>query len=862
MTLEPATGDAAAQVVPGSIAVRGAQENNLRNIDIDIPRDTVVAFTGISGSGKSSLAFGTIFAQSNQRYLESVSPYARRLIDQGSAPKVRHITGLPPAVALRQQHGGGSTRSTVGTVSRVSNVLRMLFSRSGTYPEGFRPADLAGSFPRDAAPLDSDSFSPNTAVGACRTCTGLGRQLLVDEGLLVGDPTLSIRDGAIAAWPGAFGGQNYRRILEGLGIDIDAPFESLPSETRHWILTTDEQPTLMVDKTTSPGSYRGTYLSPKRWVEHTFKDSPSTRMRALAASFMTEQLCPTCHGQRLNPEALAVTIGGENIAHAAALPISELRSFLYAVRTHPDTAALSVEREQAALALIDVLDDQLGILIDLGLGYLATSRPTSTLSGGELQRLHLATQLRSGLFGVLYVLDEPSAGLHPSDTELLLGALHRLRDEGNTVFVVEHNGQLIRDAEWVVDLGPGAGRYGGEVLYNGPAAGLLDAPGSVTARYLAADAPAAPGPAEPRTPTRSIDLSDVRDHNLQGIDVTFPLGAFTTVTGVSGSGKTTLLHALANETRRHLHSGEVAADEARTPGSVEVAEEMGDGAPVWDLRQDRLTVGTAYGLEDVDRLVVVDQKPIGRTSRSNLATYTGLFDVVRKLYAAQPEARERGFNAGRFSFNLPAGRCPNCLGDGVVSIELLFMPTQVAPCPVCKGARYNPETLEVHYRDRTIADVLAMSVDEAHAFLTDVPVAERILRLLSDVGLGYLPLGQSATTLSGGEAQRIKLVSELHRAPSGHSLYLLDEPTNGLHPADVDLLVGQLQRLVDGGNTVVIADHDPRTIAVADHVIDLGPGAGDDGGTVVAQGSPAAIAQAEGSRTGEHLRAKRMTTAG
>ena len=595
-------------------------------------------------------------------------------------------------------------------------------------------------------------------------------------------------------------------------------------------------------------------MSPKRWVEHTFSDTKSTRMRAKAASFMTEQLCPTCHGLRLNPEALAVTIAGENIAHAAALSLTELRSFLDAARHHPDTRELPMERRQAAEALLDVLDDQLAILIDLGLGYLATSRSTSTLSGGELQRLHLATQLRSGLFGVLYVLDEPSAGLHPSDTELLLGALQRLQDEGNSVFVVEHNAALIAAAHWVVDLGPGAGRYGGDVLYNGPAAGLQDAPGSLTARYLRPDAPAAPGPESPRRREAAVVLHGVTGHNLRGIDVCFPLGGLTAVTGVSGAGKTTLLRALADQVRRGLHADDVVADLERNPDSVEVAEERADGVPVWELEQERLTVATASGLDAVSRLVVVDQKPIGRTSRSNLATYTGLFDAVRKLFAAQPEAKQRRFGAGRFSFNLPAGRCPHCLGDGVVSIELLFMPTQTAPCPVCRGARYNPETLAVHYRGHTIADVLAMSVDEAADVLADVPVAARILRLLSDIGLGYLALGQSATTLSGGEAQRIKLVSELHRAPAGHTLYLLDEPTNGLHPADIDLLVGQLQRLVDADNTVVIADHDPRTIAVADHVIDLGPGAGSDGGRIVAQGTPDAIAAAPTSETGRHLR--------
>lgn len=848
----PRTGE----VVSGHIAVRGAREHNLRDLSLDVPRDTVVAFTGISGSGKSSLAFGTIYAQSQQSYLESVSPYARRLIDQGSAPHVDEITGLPPAVALRQQRGGGSTRSSVGTVSRVSNVLRMLFSRAGSYPEGYRPADLAGSFPRDAAPLDSDSFSPNTAVGACRTCSGLGRLLQVDEGLLVGDDSLSIREGAIVAWPGAFGGQNYRRILEKLGIDIDRPFRDLPADVRHWVLTTDEQPTLLVNTSTVEGSYKGTYLSPKAWVEHTFADSKSTRMRAKAASFMSDDLCPSCHGKRLNPEALAVTIAGLDIATAASLPLSGLRDFLQGARTHPDTEELPPERHQAAIALIDALDDQLRTLVELGLGYLATARPTSTLSGGELQRLHLATQLRSGLFGVLYVLDEPSAGLHPTDVEQLLAALGRLRDDGNSIFVVEHNRLVVSSAEWIVDLGPGAGRYGGEVLHNGPAAELAGADRSVTARYLSGEAPDAPGPDRPREPTRWLRLTDVVGHNLDHLDVDFPLAVLTAVTGVSGSGKTSLLHALANAVRTRLRAdgAELAADRARDPASVEVAEELNDGTPVWNLGDDVLAVGAAEGLEQVDRLVVVDQSPIGRTSRSNLATYTGLFDTVRKLYAAQPSAKERGFTASRFSFNLPQGRCPNCLGDGVVSIELLFMPTETAPCPVCHGARYNPETLEVTLAGRTIADVLAMSVDEATEFLADVPAAHRILRLLSDIGLGYLGLGQSAPTLSGGEAQRIKLVSELHRAPRGHSLYLLDEPTSGLHPADVDLLVGQLQRLVSEGNTVIVAEHDLRTVAVADHLIDLGPGAGDRGGRVVASGTPAEVATSQ-TETGRHLAA-------
>ncbi|MEY6564574.1 ABC transporter [Streptomyces sp. PGLac3x] len=836
----------------GLIKVRDAAEHNLRHVDVDVPRDRVVAFTGVSGSGKSSLAFATLYAEAQQRYLESVAPYARRLIDQGSAPKVGSITGLPPAVALRQQHSGGSSRSTVGTVSRVSNVLRMLYSRAGTYPAGRTPEDLAGTFPRDAAPLDSDSFSPNTAVGACPTCSGLGRLHSVDDSKLVGDDSLSIREGAIAAWPGAWQGKNYRDILAELGIDIDAPFHTLPAERREWLLTTDEQPTVTVhpvrDAHRVARSYQGTYMSPRRWVNHTFATSKAAHLRAKAASFMTEELCPNCHGKRLKPEALEVTVAGQDIAYATSLPLAQLSAFLDAALDHPDTQALPAERRQAGHALIAGLQEQLSTLTDLGLGYLATARTTSTLSGGELQRLHMATQLRSGLFGVLYVLDEPSAGLHASDTELLLTALRRLRGSGNSVFVVEHNAQVLASADWIVDMGPGAGRHGGQVLHNGPARELSGAPGSVTARYLSADAPAVPGPGEPRKPRAWLRLRGVTGNNLHDLDADFPLGTLTAVTGVSGSGKSTLVRrALAETVRAHLHG-----DGAETETGAEAAEEE-DGIPAWAPAQDRVTVRSSAGLEHVDRLVVVDQKPIGRTPRSNLATYTGLFDSVRKLYASQPAARELGYTASRFSFNVPQGRCPHCLGDGVVSVELLFLPTETSPCPVCRGARYNPGTLLVRHRERTIADVLAMSVEEAREFLHDVQPAARILTLLSDIGLGYLTLGQSATTLSGGEAQRIKLVSELHRAPRGHSLYLLDEPTSGLHPADVDLLVGHLQRLVDDGNTVVVAEHDLRTVAAADWLMDLGPGAGEEGGRIVAQGRPEDVAREGGTATADHL---------
>ncbi|MGW2210934.1 ABC transporter [Streptomyces sp. NPDC001781] len=847
----------------GLIRVRGADEHNLRHVDVDVPRDQIVAFTGVSGSGKSSLAFATIYAEAQQRYLESVAPYARRLIDQGAAPRVGSITGLPPAVALRQQHSGGSTRSTVGTVSRVSNVLRMLYSRAGTYPAGRTPEDLAGTFPRDAAPLDSDSFSPNTAAGACPTCSGLGRLHSVDDSRLVGDDSLSIREGAIAAWPGAWQGKNYRDILAELGIDIDVPFRELPAARREWLLTTDEQPIVTVhpvrDAHRVQRSYQGTYMSPRKWVLHTFATSKAAHLRAKAASFMAEEICPACHGKRLNPDALAVTIAGQDISVATSMPLSRLAAFLESARDHPDTLALPAERRQAAHALVAGLRDQLGTLTDLGLGYLATGRATSTLSSGELQRLHMATQLRSGLFGVLYVLDEPSAGLHAADTELLLTALDRLRGAGNTVFVVEHNAQVLASADWIVDMGPGAGRHGGQVLYNGPVEGLSGAPDSVTARYLPLDAPTVPGPEEPRRPAGWLRLDGVTGHNLIDLDASFPLGTLTAVTGVSGSGKSTLVRrALAETVRDHLRADGTAEDTARDPAPVETADEEEAGVPVWDPAADRVTVSSSTGLGHINRVVIVDQKPIGRTPRSNLATYTGLFDSVRKLFAAQPAARELGYTASRFSFNVAQGRCPHCLGDGVVSIELLFLPTETSPCPVCQGARYNPGTLMVRHRGRTIADVLAMSVEEAHDFLADVRPAARILELLSDIGLGYLTLGQSATTLSGGEAQRIKLVSELHRAPRGHSLYLLDEPTTGLHPADVDLLIGQLQRLVDAGNTVVVVEHDLRTVAAADWIVDLGPGAGDDGGRIVAEGRPEDVVRAGGTPTADHL-ARRLS---
>ncbi|MFJ8630329.1 ATP-binding cassette domain-containing protein [Streptomyces sp. NPDC093568] len=765
------------------VRVRGAREHNLKGVDVDVPRDVLTVFTGVSGSGKSSLAFGTIYAEAQRRYFESVAPYARRLIHQVGAPKVGEITGLPPAVSLQQRRSAPTSRSSVGTVTNLSNSLRMLYSRAGHYPPG-------------AERLDSDSFSPNTAAGACPQCHGLGQVHRTTEELLVPDPALSIREGAIAAWPGAWQGKNLRDILDALGHDVDRPWRDLPAEQREWILFTDEQPVVTVhpvrdaDRIQRP--YQGTYMSARRYVMKTFSDSKSQTLRAKAERFLAAAPCPACGGSRLRPEALAVTFAGRTIAELAALPLVELGGTLE-----------GEVRSETARVLTEDLTSRIAPVVELGLGYLSLDRATPTLSAGELQRLRLATQLRSGLFGVVYVLDEPSAGLHPADTEALLRVLARLKAAGNTVFVVEHHLDVMRGADWLVDVGPRAGEHGGRVLHSGPVAELAAVADSATARFLFDDSPAAAR--QVRTPHGRLAVGPVTRHNLRGVTAEFPLGVFTAVTGVSGSGKSTLIGEITEE------------------------------------------------LAGVGRLLSVDQKPIGRTPRSNLATYTGLFDVVRKEFAATDEARARGYGVGRFSFNVAGGRCETCQGEGFVSVELLFLPSTYAPCPDCGGARYRPETLQVTYRGRNIAQVLDLTVEAAAEFFADTPAVARSLGTLLDVGLGYLRLGQPATELSGGEAQRIKLASELQRGRRGHTLYLLDEPTTGLHPADVEVLMRQLHGLVDAGHTVVVVEHDMSVVAGADWVIDLGPGGGDAGGRIVAAGPPARVAAARGSATAPYL---------
>lgn len=859
---------------PGFVRVRGAREHNLKNIDVAIPRDALVVFSGVSGSGKSSLAFGTLYAEAQRRYFESVAPYARRLIDQVGVPDVDDIEGLPPAVALQQQRGTPGTRSSVGSVTTLSSLVRMLYSRAGSYPPN-QPM------------LFAEDFSPNTPQGACPHCHGLGRVYEVTEASMVPDPTLTIRERAIASWPPAWHGQNLRDILVTLGYDVDIPWKDLPKKQRDWILFTEETPTAPVYAGFTPAetraalkrktepSYMGTYMGARRYVLHTFTTTQSPLMKKRVSRYMIGSVCPVCDGKRLKRESLSVTFAGLDIGSLSALSFDALvdvltpaaegrfdeatasatRSRAAGKRANVKRVAaggaahegssdvrrtpnLSEEKRIAAQRIAQDLVARVGTLQALGLGYLSMDRSSPTLSPGELQRLRLATQIRSNLFGVVYVLDEPSAGLHPADGEALLSALEQLKRSGNTIFVVEHDMDVMRRADWLVDVGPDAGERGGEILYSGPPDGLAEVALSRTARYLFGEA--RPLERAPRVASRWLELRGITRNNLRGLDAAFPIGLFTAVTGISGSGKSSLVsQALVELVGEHLgHEPAVAEDEGD------------DVAPNVITR----TGGRIHkGADAITRLVQVDQKPIGRTPRSNLATYTGLFDHVRKLFAATRAAKAKRYDAGRFSFNVAKGRCDTCEGEGFVSVELLFMPSVYAPCPTCHGARYNEATLKVQWNGKNIADVLRLTVEEACEFFVDEPAVMKPLLLLYDIGLGYLRLGQPATELSGGEAQRIKLATELQRSQRGSNLYVLDEPTTGLHPSDVDKLVAQLQGLVDAGNTVVVVEHEMRVVAGADWVIDVGPGAGGDGGTIVASGPPRTVARAATSRTAPYL---------
>ncbi|CAN5505907.1 excinuclease ABC subunit UvrA [soil metagenome] len=868
----------------GAIQVIGARLHNLRTVDVDVPRGQLVAFTGISGSGKSSLAFGTIHGEAQRRYFDSVAPFARRLIHTALDPQVRDITGLPPTVALQQQRGGASSRSSVGTITTTANTLRMLWSRCGDYPEG-------------VAAMDSDHFSANTAAGACPRCSGLGHVHQPTEASMVPDASLSIASGAIAAWPGAWQGKNYRDIVATLGYDVAVPWRDLPQADRDYILFSEDQPVITVVPERAAGRvhrpYEGRFVSAERYVMRTLSETQSASQRARALRYVVTFPCSLCDGRRLGPDALSVTWQGLAIDEAARLPIETLLGVMSgrlqalsswdaprdavegahsnrveeatqrpverevavctgdlsaALRPEPDprAGATSAAAHAAERMLVEDLTSHLQVIVDLGIGHLDLGRSSTSVSSGELQRLRLATSLRSGLFGVVYVLDEPSAGLHPRDTEALLSVLRDLVSSGNTVLIVEHDMSVVGHCDWVVDVGPGAGQQGGQVLYSGPLEGLDDVPASVTARYRHQQVHATDVRDDPdtvREPAGELRIAGITRHTVSGLDLTVPLGVLTVIEGVSGSGKSTVLDALhdalgADIARIDQHpepdayldaaaaKGQAAQSGQDAGGDDLFGEEPGAALPTFGEV-------TTTGENTPTRLVRITQKPIGRTPRSNLATYTGLFDRVRALYADTPLARERGYRVGRFSFNVAAGRCPTCQGEGHVAVELLFLPGTYSICPTCHGSRYNPETLEVTWQGHTIADVLSWTVSEAIDVFADEPRIARALGALATLGLGYLTLGQPATELSGGEAQRIKLATELQTERREPTLYLLDEPTSGLHPADAHRLLRQLHTLADHGHTVVMAEHHPAALATADWLIELGPGAGEAGGRVV-----------------------------
>ncbi len=807
------------------VEVRGARENNLKNINVHLPRNALVVFTGVSGSGKSSLAFGTLYAEAQRRFLESVSPYARRLFNQMEVPEVDEITGLPPAVALQQQRGSPSTRSNVGTVTTLSHLMRILFSRAGKYP-------------KNSPIIYAEGFSPNTPEGACPNCHGMRRTYDVTEDSMVPNPDLSIRERAIAAWPPAWHGQNLKDMLVTLGYNIDIPWKKIPKKDRDWILFTEEQPHIPVYagftskevkaaiKEKMEPSYHGNFSGARKYVMDTFSNTQSELMKKRVSKYLVNALCPVCDGKKLRKESLAVTFEGYDISEMADLTLKELHKLLL-----PHVK----DKNQAIQRLAEDMTGRIEVMLDLGLSYLTLARTTPTLSPGELQRLRLGTQVRSHLFGVVYVLDEPSAGLHPADTEALLRAFQRLKDQGNTLFVVEHEIEIIKKADWIVDVGPHAGEFGGEILYSGKPAGLRKIKNSSTAKYLFGEIPIAQS--KLRDPKGEIHLRKLERNNVKNVNVDIPLGVMTCFTGISGSGKSTIVgQLLTGLLQEKLHQKKADKEEKEL------------------FREETFPLKGELTIDgEIKRVIEVDQKPIGRTPRSNLATYTGLFDHVRKLFAKTIEAKKKKMDPGQFSFNLPKGRCANCEGEGMVMVELLFLPSVYSPCPSCNGARYNGETLRIKYKDKTIADVLGLSVDEACEFFSDSPEIFRSLSVLSETGLGYLRLGQPATELSGGEAQRIKLATELQRAERGGTLYVLDEPTTGLHPSDVEKLLKELQKLVDHGNTVVLIEHDMQVVAQSDWVIDIGPGAGDEGGKIVSQGKPKIVASSSKGVTSRYL---------
>jgi excinuclease ABC subunit A len=935
----------------GRLVIHGAREHNLKNVHLELPRDRLVVFTGLSGSGKSSLAFDTIYAEGQRRYVESLSSYARQFLGQMEKPDVDFIEGLSPAISIDQKSGSRNPRSTVGTITEVYDYLRVLYARVGTphchkcgrpigrqtpdqivdqvmsLPEGtkfqvlapvvkgrkgeyerllsdlakkgFARARIDGEVRDLSEPIRLDryykhtieivvdrlvakqgirrrvadsietalrvsegiasiavqtngkeetvsfsqslactydgisfeelaprNFSFNSPYGACTTCDGLGIRLEVDPELVVPDKDLTLAEGAMAPWAGSRL-EYWPRVLEALadahGFSLNTPWRKLPADAREVLLYgSDEE--IYVRYRNRYGRTRSYYTTYEGVVpnqERRYQETDSDHARARIEQFMREVPCRACKGARLRPESLAVTIDDVNIATLTAKSVRESLRFL------EELAEKLTDRERLiAERLLKEIRARLGFLVDVGLDYLTIDRTAATLAGGESQRIRLATQIGSGLVGVLYILDEPSIGLHQRDNRRLIETLVRLRDLGNTLIVVEHDETTIWSADWIVDIGPGAGDAGGEIVYSGPVRGILDHEPSITGAYLARRREI-PTPEVRRVPDgKWLELKGAAEHNLKNIDVGFPLGMLIVVTGVSGSGKSTLV--------QDVLSRALAAKVQRSrvlPG-----------------KHRRLV-----GWEEIDKLVLVDQSPIGRTPRSNAATYTGVFDYIRRLFSQVPEARVRGYQPGRFSFNVRGGRCENCAGDGQIKIEMHFLPDVYVTCEVCKGRRYNQETLTVRFKGRSIADVLAMSVDEGLEFFRNIPVIARHLQTLADVGLGYVKLGQPAPTLSGGEAQRVKLASELSRRATGRTFYILDEPTTGLHFDDARKLLAVLERLVESGNTVVVIEHNLDVVKTADWVIDLGPEGGDAGGEVVVAGPPEDVAGHPGSHTGRFL---------
>ncbi len=942
------------------LVVRGAREHNLKDVSLDLPRDALIVFTGLSGSGKSSLAFDTIFAEGQRRYVESLSAYARQFLGQMDKPDVDFIEGLSPAVSIDQKSTSRNPRSTVGTITEVYDYLRLLYARAGRphcpkcgrpiarqtpqqivdrvleldegarfqvlapvvrgrkgeYAELFRelqakgysrarvdgavvslaepPAlkkqekhtievvvdrlsvkassrrrltdsvetalGLAGGlvvldfvdlpaddparervFSEHLACLVDDlsfeeleprSFSFNSPYGACGECTGLGVRLEVDPDLLVPNDELSLRDGAVAPWGQGSSADYFLRLLEAvaetLDFSLDSPWRQLPARAKDAVLQgLDYQVHVKYrNRFGRDRSYFTGFEGVVPFVKRKHAETDSDWSRERYEGYMREVPCPTCQGSRLKPEILAVTVGGRSIAAVCALPIRECDAFLRELD-------LSEREQQIAGRVLKEIYARLGFLLDVGLDYLSLDRASGSLSGGEAQRIRLATQIGAGLVGVLYVLDEPSIGLHQRDNHRLIETLTRLRDLGNTLIVVEHDEDTIRTADWVVDIGPGAGEHGGQVVVSGSVTDLLSSPDSMTGAYLSGRR-SIPLPGQRRRATRDRQLvvRGAREHNLHGVDVAFPLGCLVAVTGVSGSGKSTLVNDILYPTLANK------------------------------LNSARLVPGrhrTVEGLEHLDKVVHVDQSPIGRTPRSNPATYTGVFDAIRRLFAETPEAKVRGYLPGRFSFNVKGGRCEACAGDGNIKIEMNFLPDVYVPCEVCGGARYNRETLEVHYKGKTISEVLDLPIEEALHFFAAVPAIARHLRTLTEVGLGYVRLGQPAPTLSGGEAQRVKLAAELQKRSTGRTVYVLDEPTTGLHFEDIRKLLGVLGRLVDAGNTVVVIEHNLDVIKTADWVVDMGPEGGSGGGRVVAEGTPEQVAAHPTSHTGRFLRPALVT---